>query len=445
MSMSDREHSTAASPLAPGAPRPVWLIAVGDELLQGRTLDTNSRYLARSLRPYGVVVQRVTQVPDEAAAIATALDATGPGGLVFLCGGLGSTPDDLTRDAVADWAGVALPTSPLLRAELEERCRRRGLPCGDWILRQAQVPVGMQPVTNLVGSAPALIGGVAGRLLVLLPGVPGELRALLPQVLSRLRQDGHLPPASACLLYRTAQLAETTLVRWCEPLRAAHPELQWSWWLVRYGVDVQVTFASAAVPAQEVADLDQEIRSRLNPWVYTTQEQGLNEVVQERMISRGRTLSVAESCTAGLLGARLTEVAGSSAFFKGGTVVYADEAKRDLLAVPESVLATAGAVSREVVVAMADGCRRRFGTHYAAAITGIAGPEGGSDEKPVGTTWLAVACPEATWARRYHFPGTRTRNRQLATAAALDTLRRLLVWGDDTSPWRDEDSWGRSA
>jgi nicotinamide-nucleotide amidase len=289
-----------------------------------------------------------------------------------------------------------------------------------------------------------LIGKLAGRLLVLLPGVPSELRGLLPAVLSWLTAGGHLPSACPTLLYRTAQLAETTLVRRCETLHAAHADLHWSWWLVRYGVDVQITFTSSTVPPAEVSHLDRECRSRLEPWVYATRAQGLNEVVQEQMISRGRTLSVAESCTAGLLGARLTELAGSSAFFRGGVMVYADEVKRDMLGVADSVLSVAGAVSCETAVAMAEGCRQRFGTDYAVAITGIAGPEGGSAEKPVGTTWLAVACRKVTWARRYHFPGSRRRNRQLAVAAALDSLRRLLDSGDANSPWRAEDSWGRS-
>ncbi len=432
-------------PAGAGPQLNVWLIAVGDELVQGRTLDTNSQEILRALHGWSVTIRSVTQVPDAMDAIASTLAVTTAGSLVFLCGGLGSTPDDLTREAVATWAGVALVSVAELQAALAERCRRHGIPAGDWIIRQSQVPAGMAPLANRVGSAPGLVGTLRDRTLVLLPGVPSELRGLLPDVMSWLQQSGLLPPARHILLYRTAQLAETTVVQQCAAVRQAHADLHWSWWLARHGVDLQVIVPAHQATPDYLTRLDAELRSCLEPWTYATQDQELSAVVQELMIRQGKTLSVAESCTAGLLGARLTEHAGSSAYFRGGVQVYADEVKRDVLGVSAEVLATDGAVSRGAAIAMAERCRERFRTDLAVAITGIAGPAGGSEAKPVGTTWIAVACPGVTWVRRYQFPGSRQRNRHLAVAAALDTVRRLLVDGDTVVPWHPRDSWGRSA
>jgi PncC family amidohydrolase len=161
------------------------------------------------------------------------------------------------------------------------------------------------------------------------------------------------------------------------------------------------------------------------------------------MIAEGSTVSVAESCTAGMIGARLTDLPGSSGFFRGGILAYADRIKTEQLGVPADQLAATGAVSRETVTAMADGCRRRIGTDYALAVSGISGPDGGTDDKPVGTTWVAVATPDEVFAHKYRFPADRERNRLLTVAAAVDSLRRVLEFGTDRPPWRETDSWCR--
>jgi nicotinamide-nucleotide amidase len=279
-------------------------------------------------------------------------------------------------------------------------------------------------------------------MLVLLPGVPGELRALLPQVRDDLRRRRMLPARRPALLLRTAQMAELAVTEACRPLCRQYPELRWSWRLVRWGVDVRIELSWPATDPGPLLDVERQLRARLGLAIYSDRPQQLNEMVQELMLASEATLSVAESCTAGLLGARLTELPGSSAFFRGGVLAYADQIKTDLLAVPERVLATEGAVSRSVVVAMATGCRRLLRTDYALAVTGIAGPDGGSASKPVGTTWICCVSTDAVHARCYRFPGTRGRNRQLAATAALDTLRRLLV-APKSVPWLPLDTWGQ--
>lgn len=423
--------------------RVVRMIAVGDELLEGRTADTNSGRIQRALGQHAVQVAGIQVVPDTEEAISTALDRTGSGDIVFLTGGLGSTPDDLTRDMVARWAGAELVEDASVRAELEERWRRLGRkPVATGVQRQCQVPVGMTPVTNPVGSAPGLVGELKGRVLVLLPGVPAELTGLLPAVVSWLKDGGYLARERKTLLWRTGQIAELALVRKLENLRAPRPRLQWSWWLTEWGVDVRLAAdPEDAAAVSELEGIQAEVDRELGYRVYSREMKTLPEVVQERLIAAGLTLATGESCTAGLLGARLTDPAGSSGFFRGGILAYENGIKEKLLGVPHADLVAHGAVSQPVVEAMAHGAQECLGTDYALAVSGISGPGGGTKEKPVGTTWLALATPEAVFSHCYRFPGNRERNRLLTVAAAVDTLRRSLDFGPRVSPWPDQDTW----
>jgi nicotinamide-nucleotide amidase len=423
----------------------VHQVAVGDELLCGRTSDTNSREVQRSLLSHGLSFQRVTVVPDDAAAIAEALSATPAGALVIVTGGLGSTPDDVTREAVAAWAGVPLVRDHTVAARLEEFCRTRSVRLGQHLARQALHPEGLSPLLNPVGTAPALVGPLAGRLFVLLPGVPAELRALLPLVRDWLAGAGHPGGRRPTLLLRTAQAAESTLVELCRPLLAPHAQLRWSWWQSRWGVDLGVSASGTPSATEALATVTEELRRLLGLAVYAHRPRELNEVVVGLLSERGQTVGVAESCTGGQVGARLTDVAGASACFQGGFIVYADEIKRGLLGVAPDLLATHGAVSRPVAEAMARGCRQRLAVDLAVAVTGIAGPSGGSEQKPVGTTWIAIAGPEATFAHCYRFSGTRARNRGLATAAALDLLRRQLTAPQQARRPLTTDTWACGA
>ncbi len=420
-------------------PARVRLIVVGDELLEGRTVDTNSRRIQQALGRHAVQVDLIQVVPDRAEAIARALDRTEPGDLVFLCGGLGSTPDDLTREAVAAWAHVELLEDSAARAMIHRRYRRRGLIPRPDVMRQAQVPTGMKPLANPVGSAPGLAGVLAGRHVVMLPGFPDELAGLLPLVVDELEACGSLPQGRLSLLRRCGQVPELEVVDRCRPVSDAHPGLEWSWWVTDWGVDLRVacTGDRQAELDEVAADLDQA----LGHLVFSDRPLDLPAVVQEMMLTRGVTCGVAESCTGGLIGAALTETPGSSGSFRGGFLVYADEIKTRLLDVPAEMIAREGAVSQEVVRAMAAGCRRKLDCTYALAVSGISGPTGGTKDKPVGTTWVSVATGNGTYAHRYRFPAGRHRNRLLAVAAAVDSLRRVLQYGDDVDPWSKSTAW----
>lgn len=425
------------------ASKSVKIIAVGDELLEGRTADTNSQRIQQAIGGHGVQVALIQVVPDSPSEIVLALDRTEPGDLVFLSGGLGSTPDDLTRDVVADWGGAPLAEDSAVRAQLQQRWKKRGLKASSGADRQSQVPRGMTPVTNPVGSAPGLVGRLRDRMLVLLPGVPQELQGLLKPVVLMLNDLGVLPRSSPTLLWRTAQTAELNLVKICADIRAQYSSLDWSWWLTDWGVDIRLASRSSAGDSEDLESAAREVDAVLGRLVYSRQMETLPQVVQRRLLDRHQTLSVAESCTAGLIGGRLTDQPGSSGFFRGGILAYADEVKTTQLGIPADVLREFGAVSQETAEGMATGCRDLLGTDFALAVSGISGPDGGTADKPVGTTWVAVATPVAVFSRKYRFPADRQRNRLLTVAAAVDSLRRILDRGDDQSPWQADDSWCR--
>jgi len=428
-------------------PVSVKIIAIGDELLEGRTVDSNSQRIQRALGGHGVQVSLIQVVPDTEPEVIAALDRTAPGDVVFISGGLGSTPDDMTRDVVARWAGVSLQVNSQVKRELEERWRRRGIKTRPGVEKQCQVPAGMTAVANPVGSAPGLVGELRERQVVMLPGVPAELTGLLPLVVASLAAAAVLPLVRPNLVWRTAQIAELALVRRCDAVRQKYPVLRWSWWLTDWGVDIRLSDRPGGDQSSgEDGDLQRagrELDGELGPLVYARSDASLPAVVQEIMLREGTTLSVAESCTAGLLGGALTETAGSSGYFRGGILAYADAVKHNLLGVPQDTLREHGAVSEQTVRLMAAGCRQSVGTDYALAVSGISGPGGGSPDKPVGTTWIAIATPNAVHAGRYRFPADRYRNRLLTVAAAVDTLRRVLVAGDDQAPWSADDTWCR--
>ena len=421
----------------------VQIIAIGDELLEGRTADTNSRRIQQALGAHAVQVSLIQVVPDREEAIVRALDRTGTGDLVFVTGGLGSTPDDLTRDVVASWAGVELAVDPAVKQLLEERWKKRGIRSSSGSDRQSQVPRGMTPLINPVGSAPGLAGDLCGRTLVMFPGVPQELQGLLPAAVEWLDEKGVLPRPRRTLLWRTAQVAELSLVRTCSDIKLKYPRLEWSWWLTDWGVDVRLAAPADPAGADDLEAAEPEIESALGRLIYSRRSETLPQVVQGMMLDRKTTLSVAESCTSGMIGAAMTDQPGSSGFFRGGILAYADQVKTAQLGVPEDLLRDKGAVSQETVLYMAAGCRQRIGTDYAVAVSGVSGPGGGTQDKPVGTTWIGIATPEAVFARKYRFPADRERNRLLTVAAAVDSLRRVLELGDGDPPWRPDDSWCR--
>ena len=412
------------------------LVTIGTELLLGFTVDTNGAEIARALAAAGVRVVRRTAVADRSADIRDAVHAAlSRTGAVLTTGGLGPTRDDITKRAVADMFGLPLEFDEAVWADVLARfARLRRIPVAS-NRSQAEVPAGATVLPNRWGTAPGLwleapyaeTPSGAG-LVILLPGVPFEMRMLLQhEVVPRLagRSDGAVIRS---LSVRTTGVPESTLAermgdieREIAPLTLAYlPGLE--------GVDLRLSAwelgpDEAGRRLRAAADL---IRCRADEFIYGEGDTDLAALVLDRARAKGLRLGAAESCTGGLVGGRLTEVAGSSDVFMGAVVCYHNDLKTSLLGVPSTVIAAEGAVSEAVARAMAAGARARLAVDAAVAVTGIAGPGGGTEAKPVGTIWLAVALGEAVQARHLLLAGSRHDIRARAAQAALSLLYRHL-------------------
>jgi nicotinamide-nucleotide amidase len=422
------------------------LLTVGTELLLGFTVDTNAAEAGRALAAVGIGVPWRATVGDDPRAVrdavAAALERTGA---VIVSGGLGPTRDDLTRDAVAALFGRRLVRDTALLQALDERFQRLGRgPMPESNRRQADVPEGAAILPNRWGTAPGLwLEDERGRLAVLLPGVPVELRGLLeheviPRLLARHDRAGGSAHGGAAArgtvirsrLLRTTGISESALAdRVGDPSKLVGPGVTVAWLPSPEGTDLRLTawHLQPEVADAELAKAAAALRPRLGPHCYGEGDTDLAAVLLGELERRSARLAVAESCTGGLVGQRLTAVPGSSRVFLGAVVAYHNEVKLALLGVSGDALAAHGAVSEAVARDMAAGAARSLGADAAVAVTGIAGPDGGTADKPVGTVWIAALWQGTLRTSRYLFPGEREVVRRRAAQAALDALRRLLA------------------
>ncbi len=406
------------------------MVAVGDELLLGDVVNGNAAWLGAELALVGAPVTHSSMVGDDAERIATAVRAgLDAADVVVLTGGLGPTTDDVTRDAVALVAGTRLERSAALEQGLREKFRAYGLQMPEAVLRQADVPAGVRPLDNPVGTAPGLRLEVGEQLVFALPGPPHELAAVARgSVLEELRAR-----SGTVVLTRTLHCAGRGESEVAE-LVAATIE-------VPAGVDLAylaggavvrvrlTTSAGTEVEAGRVlAPLVASLSAALGDTVFGRDLDTLPGVVLRRLLAAQATVAVAESLTGGLLGAALTDLPGSSTAFRGGLLVYATDLKASLAGVPEVVLAEHGAVSEQTAAALASGARDRLGATYGLGVTGVAGPDE-QEGKPVGTVHVAVAGPGWVKTVSRRLPGDRGRIRLLAVTVALDLLRRQLPEG----------------
>ncbi|HEU4629497.1 MAG TPA: competence/damage-inducible protein A [Gemmatimonadaceae bacterium] len=412
----------------------IEIITIGDELLLGFTIDTNAAHLARELAEEGVGVARRMTVGDEAAAIATAVrEALDRTGAVITTGGLGPTADDLTRDAIAALFGRTLRRDEAIAERLRGWWRSRGLPgeMPESNLVQTLVPEGARVLPNRHGTAPGLfLEDERGRWVAMLPGVPREMRGLLadellPIIRQRKAGEGRVIRSRTL---RTTGIGESALADRLGNLDVGTLGVALAYLPGAEGVDLRLTVRGVP-PTEADARLEAaaaQLRAVVGDRIYGEDHDDLASVVLGACRTRGWRLAVAESCTGGLLGGRLTTPAGSSDVFEGGVIAYDNRVKVALLGVDPAVLAVQGAVSEPVARQMASGVRERLGTDVGVAVTGIAGPTGGTPEKPVGTVWLAVDAAGATHAARVHLVGDRAEIRWRAAQGALDLVRRAL-------------------
>ncbi len=407
----------------------IEVVTIGTELLLGLTIDTNGAELGRQLARIGVRVVRRTSVADRTDeirdAVATALSRTGA---VITTGGLGPTRDDITKRIVADLYGWPLDFQEALWQALLERYRRLGRTPAASNRSQAEVPRGAVVLPNRWGSAPGLWLEGAPGLTIMLPGVPVEMRNLLVhEVAPRLALRGGIEVIRSRTV-RATGVAESTLAERIGEIEQEIAPLTLAYLPGLEGVDLRITAwgLTAARADERLAAAAAVIRKRAGPFAYGEDAEDLAALVLERARREGVRLAVAESCTGGLLGARLTETPGSSDVFAGGAIVYENAAKGSLLGVPTALIEREGAVSEAVARAMAEGVLALFQADLAVSITGIAGPGGGSEEKPVGTVWFGLAGRGGTGATMAMMIGTRSEIRARAAQAALARLNERL-------------------
>jgi nicotinamide-nucleotide amidase len=405
------------------------ILAVGTELLSTDRLDTNSLRLTSVLERHGVALRHKAVVGDEEAEIAAALaEAARRAELVLVSGGLGPTADDVTREACARWLGRPLEEDPALWAAIERRFASLGrTPAGN-NRRQAMVVAGATVLHNPRGTAPGQRVEADGVTVFLFPGVPFELETLVELHLVPWLAERSGGRGRERRTVRVAMRPESDVDRELEPAYAEFGRETIT--VLSSPGEVRVRLTVEGAEEERLVRLDQmagRVRELLGEAVYGEGEElVLEQVVGGLLAARRLTVATAESCTGGLLAERLTRVPGSSRYFPGGVVAYADAQKVSLLGVPAPELAEHGAVSEEVARALAEGVRRRLGTDFGLGVTGVAGPEGGSDEKPVGTVHVALAGPAGVRHRRLRLPGDRVRVRWQATQAALEMLRLAL-------------------
>jgi nicotinamide-nucleotide amidase len=405
------------------------IIAVGSELLTPQRVDTNSLYVTDQLNALGVEVRRKLVVGDDRKLLTEAVrDALAHAGIVVVTGGLGPTEDDLTREAVAAALGRTLVFSQEILDWIAERFRRFNRKMADINRRQAYLVEGAEALPNPRGTAPGQWIVADGRVVLLLPGPPGEMMPLfVKECVPRLQR--HLPPqVIRTRLYRVAGMGESDLDQLIAPVYSKYTNPATT--ILAGAGDIQVHLRARCMTEEEAEQLLGEvgppIEQLLGDRIYSRNGDSLEAVVGHMLVERGSTLSVAESCTGGMLGERITSIAGSSRYFSGGFLVYNDQTKIDLLGVDAELIARHTSVSEEVALAMAEGGRSRTGSTYALSVTGEAGPES-STGVPPGTVFLGFAGPDGrSESRRLQLPGDRARVRSLAAQNALDFLRRAM-------------------
>lgn len=416
----------------PGMPN-AEIISIGNEVLTGLIQDGNSRFLGRRLISLGVAVRRATVVGDDARAISLALDeALKRVDWVLITGGLGTTHDDITKPVLADYFKSGFRHDEAVAAGLERFYARRGRPVPETVLGQCEVPEKATVLHNEKGTAPGLLFEWGGKRVAALPGVPLEMEHLFEKYLVPLIAplSGHRVKHR---ILHTTGVPEAGLWERVGPPDALTGRVSVASLPSHLGVRIRLSAVgeSDAEVKEKLDAAEAWFRERAGDCIFAKDEETMEQVVGRLLLARGLTLAVAESCTGGLIGHRLTGVSGSSDYFLEGAVTYSNAAKAARLGVPGELFARYGAVSEQVARAMAEGIRQTAGADVGLSVTGIAGPGGGSAEKPVGLTFIGLADPAGIVCEKFLFQQDRARNKERAAQAALNLLRLRLQGAAD--------------
>ncbi|MBN1573566.1 MAG: competence/damage-inducible protein A [Deltaproteobacteria bacterium] len=418
------------------------IITIGNELLSGHVTDTNATFIADRLFQFGIETIQITTVGDDEVRIVESLKtAVSRADVVVVTGGLGPTPDDITSKAVAKGMGLRLVLFPEALDQIEAKYEKRGIKLGPGAERQALMPAGSEMITNPVGTAPGYHILQDEKHVFVLPGVPEEMTVMMDQgvltiIAERLRRGSFV----AKKVLKVFGLTESQVYERVKDIPYDRDRIKVGFLPIFPENHVTITARSkeSMERAEELVEgIEKKMRVELGERVFGEDDETLDMVVSGMLITGGLTLAVSESCTGGLLSKRLTEVPGSSAYFKSGIVSYSNEAKSYLIGVDPVLISTKGAVSSDVAEAMALGVKRSAKTDIGISITGIAGPSGGTEEKPVGTVFIGLAYDDDRGAKRkrseivvskgYKFIGDRGRIRLISSEMALEWLRRCLL------------------
>lgn len=411
------------------------IITIGDEILIGQIVDTNSAFISRRLNDAGITVIERSSIGDDAAEITSALDrALSRSEVVVLTGGLGPTKDDITRKTLASYFGVGLVRDEESYRFTAEMLAGRGIEFNELNRDQSLVPEGSTVFLNRNGTAPGTMMERGGRVVISLPGVPFEMKALMDEsVMPELvRRFGLHSNVHRTMI--TFGLPESVLAQTIAPWEDALPRYMRLAYLPNPSA-IRLRLSAYDVDApkagKEIKEQFAKLEKIIGPYIIGYGETTVQEVVAGLLTERGATLAVAESCTGGRIASKFTEMAGASEYFLCGVVAYANESKVNVLGVDAAALEKHGAVSREVAERMASGARRISGSDYAVATTGVAGPTGGTPEKPIGTVWMAVATPDGVFSRKFLYGSLREQNIERASSSAINMLRLILLGKTD--------------
>jgi nicotinamide-nucleotide amidase len=408
------------------------IITIGDELLIGQVIDTNSAWMGQQLSLNGIQVKQITSVSDDPAHIVEALDAAKKRvQVILITGGLGPTKDDLTKKTLCEYFGMKWRTDEIILNDVIEIFKRFGRETTDINKLQAKVPDGCIAIRNKNGTAPGMWFDVDDKVFVSMPGVPFEMKGIMSDsVIPMLRNKFGLP----AIIHRTiltqgigeSMLAEK-IEDWENSLAAENIKLAY---LPSPSI-VRLRMSASGENEEEVLKKVNrkmaEVLPQIQGYVYGFDDDSLEHVLGELLKEKKLTVSTAESCTGGLIAHMIVSVPGSSEYFKGSIVAYANEIKMNELSVAPETLEKYGAVSEETVRQMAGSIRKKFKTDYSIAVSGVAGPGGGSEKNPVGTVWIAIGGPEKTFAKRFQFGDNRERNLLRAAVTALAMLRKMIL------------------
>lgn len=407
------------------------IITIGDELLIGQTVDTNSAWIGAELSRIGFEMRRITSISDNHHDILNALSVVaGQCEVVMITGGLGPTSDDITKSSLCEFFGTTLRSDSQVLKMIEEMLSRRGLPMNDNNRKQAEVPASCRVLPNAAGTAPGMWFEKQGTIFISMPGVPYEMKHIMTEhVLPELSKRF----GSQVIIHRNLMTYGTFEAMLAEILIRFESELPGSVklaYLPSFGV-IKLRLTGKGSSRQEVEkEVEEQVRKLyaiIPQYIYGEDEESMEMAIGRMLSERKRTLSICESCTGGRIAHLITSVPGSSKYFRGSIVAYANEIKSDIVGVPSGLIAAHGAVSRECVERMASETRKLFSSDYCIATSGIAGPDGGTAEKPVGTVWIAVASAEKTISEMYVFSKDRMVNISRTSVSALDMLRRVIL------------------